>query len=452
MKTYFLTFQVVPAKKNKHCNIIKGALASCWVLGNDPQSVLAKAEFFVSKYDWEVKGIENFPIETTQDYFLERDIGLQQYKKAQETGIAVFYSAWSKDGKTTFGPLIQEPSYDFNLAKYLSKQKQFNNNGRCLHYDSGERCEEIINAHSIQKSRCLSAIADRGYVYKLSGDIGSLRKNKGQLTFEKRGIKKVSTFLGFCKKHDNALFEPIDNFSLIPTDLQIFLYAYRSLCRELFVKENSLRVIESQLNEGLNQKAIKELLLNMRTGTAFGLENLIKHKTIYDNSLKEELYHKIKSVLFISKQKPFIAFSGLFYPDFDFMGRQLQDLGDHDSHLELITFCSAPMSAGWGFLFSWHESSSNTCVDFMKSLATMVHANSKIDDLLFRMIISNCENCAISPQWWEKLSTNHKEQITARASNMANIFAMTKQTYLMEGLEGIAHWNFEEVISNIKVQ
>lgn len=450
MKTYFLTFQVIPTKTNEHYDIVKGALASCWVLGNDPQSALAEAEFFVSKDDWEIEGIESFPIETTQDHFQERDIGLQQYMKAQENGIAIAYAAWSKDGKTTIGPLTHKTSNNFNLSNWLKKQKQVNKSGRCLHYDSGERCEKIINAHSIQKNRSLSTIADNGFVYKLSSNIGTLRKNKGQLTYEKCGINKVSTFLGFCKKHDNNLFEPIDNFPLIPTDQQIFLYAYRSLCKELFVKENSLRLIESQLNEGLNQKAVKELCLNMRTGTAFGLKNLIEHKAAYDSSLKKECYHEIKYVLFISKQKPFIAFSGLFYPVFDFMGRQLQDLGDHDSHLELITFCSAPMSAGWGFLFSWHESSSNTCVDFMKSLATMVHANSKIDDLLFRMIISNCENFAISPQWWEKLSTNHKEQITARASNMANIFAMTKQTYLMEGLEGIAHWNFENVISNME--
>lgn len=452
MKTYFLKFRVIPTKTNEHYDIVKGALASCWVLQNDPQSALAEAEFFVSKSDWKMKKIESFPVETTEEHFIGKDIGLQNYKKAQENRIAIAYVVWPKDGKTIIGPLTQEPSYNRNLflSNWLEKQKQFNKNGRCLHYDAGKKCKEIINAHSIQKNKSLSTIADNGFVYKLSSDIGTLRKNKGQPAYKKYGINKVSTFLGFCKKHDNNLFEPIDNFPLIPTDQQIFLYAYRSLCKELFVKENSLKLIESQLNEGLNQKAINELLLNLRTGTAFGLKNLIEHKARYDSSLKKEFYHEIKYVLFLSKTKPFIAFSGLFYPDFDFMGRRLQNLGDHNSHLELITFCSAPMSAGWGFLFSWHKSSSNVCVDFMKSLATVMHADRKIDDLLFRMAISNCENYALSPQWWEKLSTIHKEQIIARASNMANIFAMIKPTYLVEGLEGIANWNFENVISNME--
>ncbi len=451
MKTYFLTFQVIPTKTNEHYDTVKGALASCWVLGNDPQSALAKAEFLVSKGDWEIKGVENFPIEVTQDHFQEKDIGLQQYMKAQENEIAIFCAAYSKDGKTTAGPITLKPSYKFDISTFLKTYKKFQNQGRCLHYDSNERCREIINAHSIQRRRSLSEIAHKGHVYRLTSDISTLKKSKGKLAYQKRGINNVSTFLGFCKKHDNELFGPIDNYPLRPTDEQIFLYGYRSLCRELFVKENFLNSLKSQLSNIKNiNNTIKNLLIDFRTKTAFGLDNLKNHKSIYDNSLREKSYRDIRYVLFISKEKPFMAFSGLIYPDFDFMGRQLQDLGDHDSHLELITFCSAPTSTGWGFLFSWHKSSSNVCVDFMKSLATMMHANSKIDDLLFRMVISNCENHAISPQWWEKLSTNHKEQIIAGVSNMADIFAMTKQTYLVEGLEGMANWNFENVISNME--
>jgi hypothetical protein len=70
----------------------------------------------------------------------------------------------------------------------------------------------------------------------------------------------------------------------------------------------------------------------------------------YDNSLRRELYADIKYVLFISQQRPNIAFSGLFYPDFDVIGNQLQDLGDHDQELQLITMCSSPMANNkWGF-------------------------------------------------------------------------------------------------------
>lgn len=281
-------------------------------------------------------------------------------------------------------------------------------------------------------------------------DFATLEKNKGKLSYHKVGINKASTFLGFCKKHDNDLFEKIDKYPLMPTDEQIFLYGYRSLCRELFVKENSLNIIEDQLNNGPNQKAVREFLSNLKQATAFGLENLRRHKYRYDESLKKRHYQNIEYVLFSSIPKPFIAFSGLFYPVFDFMGRCLQDLSDHKTELELITFCSAPMASGWGFLFSWHVSNSKVCVDFMRSLATMVCKDRKLEDMLFRLVISNCENHAISPEWWENLSDTHQKEIIERASKMADVLVNTPKSYLMEGLEGIADWRFNSVISNMK--
>jgi hypothetical protein len=450
MNTYFLTLEVAPAEENEHYDMVKGALVHCWVLEDSPENALSKASFHVTKYDWVVQKIETYPIETTRNYFIEKDIGLQNYDKAQNDGIAIVFLAWSRDGKTASGPEELKPTYNVDINRFLRTLKRFKHRGRCLHYDSCGRCEEIVNAHSIQKGRSLSAIAYKSHVYTLTSDISTLIKNKGKLSYQKKGINKVSTFLGFCKRHDNELFETIDNYPLTPTNEQVFLYGYRSLCRELFVKENSLNIIESQLNDGPNQKVIKELLSNFKRGTAFGLENLRKHKYRYDDSLRKKHFQNIEYVLFRSTQAPFIAFSGLFYPDFDFMGRLLQNLGDHSRELELITFCSAPMSSGWGFLFSWHVSSSKVCADFMRSLATMTYEGRKLEDMLFRLVISNCENHAISPQWWENLLHSQKEEIIEKASKMADILTNTPQSYLLEGLEKLANWKFDRVISNME--
>ena len=79
----------------------------------------------------------------------------------------------------------------------------------------------------------------------------------------------------------------------------------------------------------------------------------------------------------------------------------------------------------------------------------MAQEGNQLGDILFRMAISNCENHAIAPEWWEMLTHSHKEQIASRATLVANIFAMTKPKYLMEGLEGIAPWDFESVIDNM---
>ena len=70
MKIFFLEFKVIPTTANEHFDLVEGALASCWITDNNPQSVYAKAEFYVSKEDWEIVKIESLPIEVLEEHFL----------------------------------------------------------------------------------------------------------------------------------------------------------------------------------------------------------------------------------------------------------------------------------------------------------------------------------------------------------------------------------------------
>jgi hypothetical protein len=450
MKIFFSKYKVEPTRENEKYDLVEGALAHCWIKADNPQSAHAKAEFFVVKGDWKITEIQNHPFEVNESNFIGKDLGIEHYLEAKSEGLSIVYAGWARDRKTTAGPFQLKPSFKFSISKFIDSQKKLSQRGRCLHYDKGHRCNEIIRAHSIQRNQSLSNIAENGHVYKISSNIGSLKKNKGRLTYEKYGINKVSTFLCFCKKHDNELFEPIDNSFLIPSDQQVLLYSYRSLCRELFVSENALESMKAQLSEGIEQLAIKNMFSGYVSGKSFGLNNLKRQKEHYDKSLVNKSFSDIKYVIFLSKQKPVIAFSGIFYPDFDFLGRQLQNLGDQTRDLELITFCSAPKESGWAYLFAWHEESSKVCAEFMRSLATMIYKDpDSLNDYLFRLAITNCENLAISPKWWEKLDGDKIEKIVDRVTSMADILSITEQSYLMEGLEGIADWQFEEVISNM---
>lgn len=448
MNTYFLQYKVIPTTDNEQYELAEGASAHCWVLENDPQTAAAKAAFQISKFDWEIKSLEYPPVEVKEANFAERDLGLEQFRKAQVDGMAIVYLAWARDKKTSAGPIALKSSYKADMQGFLNEQKKQRNRGRCLHYDAGHRCQEVINAHSIQKSGLLSTIAQNGHVYTLAAEISDLKKTYGNPAYKKKGINKVSTFLGFCKHHDNKLFKPIDDQHLIPTDQQVLLYAYRSLAREMFVKENVLTQLKRWI-KNTDHNFMKQYLEDYRASTEFGFKNLVRHKLQYDKSLKSRSFHDVRYVLFMSNEKPTIAFSGLLYPDFDFMGRQLQNLGNRQKQLELITFCSAPMANGWGYLFSWHNTSSSVCTEYMRSLATMMHEGHNVSDFLFRMVILNCENCAISPEWWELLSERQREEIsTAGASNM-HPFSPMKNTYLVQGLEGVSGWHFDSVVSNM---
>lgn len=445
-----MKFRVTPTDGNEFSNIAEGALAHCWVLENEPRSAQNKSAYFVRKSYWSIEKVETPPVEVTREDFLDRDTDLELYDKAQVEGIAIYFVAYSRNIETTHCPVTLKKRNKFNLNNYVKKQKNLSNDGRCLHYMSGHRCNQIINAHSIQKGQSLSAIAEDGHIYELSSSVGVLKKNKGTAIYEKTGINNVSTFRGFCEKHDNELFSPIDNSPLLPTDEQVFLYAYRSLCRELFIKENAFVLLESQLNNAELLPVDRERFNSLKIGIGLALKDLKRHKSEYDMSHSKQKYDDIRYVLFISKQKPFMAFSGLLFPEFDFSGRQLQNLGNAESELDLIVFCSSVMSEGWGFLFAWHKSSTAVSVEFVKSIATMIHSKKKVDDMLFRLIVSNCENTAISPKWWEKLSPSHKELITSKANSTMKSYSKTSPDYLMEGLEGIAGWDFINVITKME--
>ncbi len=333
---------------------------------------------------------------------------------------------------------------DFQQA--IKKQKQ---RGRCLHFNDGNRCDQFISAHSIQKSGQLSLIAENGHVYRINADLSTLFQTNGIPQPKKIGIKKVSTFNGFCKHHDNSLFEPIDNNPLEPTQEQIeeqlVLYAYRCICRELFVKENTVIALGNLENHPELDYEYQRFLKSSRAGHFLGLERLKYHKHYYDEALAHKNYEEFECVYFTSTSICSLQLSGLLYPHFDFTGQQLQDLLDLSSPLDLITFFTAPTSNGWCFGFVWHKSSNVSCTSFLQSFALRIQDGENIEDALLRFSFSCCENHAFRISWWDRLSENAKEALIARFCLGAFPRIPIPPNYLVEGCEGIADWTFEYV-------
>ena len=315
--------------------------------------------------------------------------------------------------------------------------------GRCLHFSDGVRCNEIITAHSIQKSGQLRLIAEDGHVYRLSADFSTLRDFGGVPQLRKVGINKASAFAGFCKRHDNSLFEPIDNGPLEPWGQQIALYAYRSLCREYFVKENAVFALSRLKSHPDLDRSRRLLLKDCFAGHSLGLERLYYHKQCYDDALREKRYHEFEFAYFTSRSPCSIQLSGLLYPDFDFLGRRLQALGNLESPLDLITFFTAPTSDGWAFVFGWHGSSNYSCARLIQSLAEMASKGDKLEDALLRLSLSCCENHAIRISWWENLSATARCSAVERIGIMLDPIAPVPETYLERGCEGLASWSFE---------
>ncbi|WP_339492861.1 hypothetical protein [Pseudomonas sp. EA_15y_Pfl2_R67] len=321
---------------------------------------------------------------------------------------------------------------------------QQRNRGRCLHHDNGARCDAIISAHSIQKGGQLNLIAEQGHVYRLTADLTTLRSTGGKVQLKKAGINKVSTFRGMCKDHDNKLFAPIDDSPLKFDHEQIALYAYRSICREYFVKENAARSLEAMINHPDVPQASRQLLLDSTQGQNSGFQHLQRHKLIYDAALSEQSFADFRFLVFWSSSPCAIQASGLLFPDYDFLGRQLQDLGPETEALDLLTFFTAPTDHGWAYVLAWHQSSDQTCQWVRDSLQEGICQGRKLEDMLLRLSLA-CENHAIRISWWDKLTPSAQHAGLTALSVGTDPNVGIPSDYLASGCEGLADWIFDSV-------
>jgi hypothetical protein len=229
-----------------------------------------------------------------------------------------------------------------HIISFLNKQ---NDTGKCLHPEAPHLCGDIhIKAHSIQKSGLLKIIARNNHVYRVDSSYGGFIKTNGEINFTLKSINKVSTFKGFCGTHDSTLFSLIDNNKFDETKEQAFLYAYRSICRELFVKQNAVNSAQEFIKiYGENNKIWQAAL----KGHSIGYNNLVFHKKLMDSCLKENNYDRINYTAFIMDTPPNILFSGVLYPEYDFNGLPIQSIIQENYVPGLITFCSAPYKDKW---------------------------------------------------------------------------------------------------------
>ncbi|WP_145591338.1 hypothetical protein [Yersinia rochesterensis] len=145
---------------------------------------------------------------------------------------------------------------EFN--KFLSQHQKEASIKACLRVsDDKLKCSgKIIHAHSIQRGKILESIADvggenEGKIYHLgftpADDMQSMQPD-----FKLQGIKKFSTFTGFCGGHDKAIFQPIEDVAFSATTKQLNIYAYRAAAKELHSNLESKNSYEVLLGDKLN--------------------------------------------------------------------------------------------------------------------------------------------------------------------------------------------------------
>ena len=123
--------------------------------------------------------------------------------------------------------------YDRNESLDISNKgekmlKNYRAKGKCMYNGCNNNS---IDSHTISEKISLSTISVNGEVGCFASKRDRLEK---EIIYDKVHVNNISTFKGFCSKHDNNLFKSIDNNSEIKDGNEILLQSYRSVCKSLF--------------------------------------------------------------------------------------------------------------------------------------------------------------------------------------------------------------------------
>jgi hypothetical protein len=186
----------------------------------------------------------------------------------------------------------KERDMKLRYEKLISKKSKH----ECLIKDCKEKS---ILSHAISKTT-LKHIAQENHLIYRKFDRANfnindfIEPNNVNMKFETIGINEASTFKGFCKKHDNNIFEQIDNKN-ITTLRDVLLQLYRTTCKNYFlndmVKEAEIDILKKE--HYFNTNFINKQEVNLENIILF-LDDLL------DDFPNEPFYIKDNEVLFFS--------------------------------------------------------------------------------------------------------------------------------------------------------
>ena len=228
------------------------------------------------------------------------------------------------------------------------------------------------------------------------------------VSFEPVGRNQATTFTGLCGKHDQAIFDPIDNGPIdVGSDEHLFLLAYRSVLRELHATLSG--AIKIQL--GFQKKVELGFARNdvPTVPTQDGLvatEYLMNacdsylYKGEYDAAYSARDFGRIEHVLFFEPGRlPTLAVSALFSLD-------SISVGDDVARVALNVY---PSGDGAMAIFSFLRSHERSIRPFLDTFQAT--SGERLLAMISVRVLNSCENFVIAPHFWNGLDGSARKVI-----------------------------------------
>lgn len=182
---------------------------------------------------------------------------------------------------------------------FLNKKR--NRRRKRIHKCYFPNCENdaIRNSHSISNKLMLEPISENKLVYTLGADTF-----KGNRTIEKKPIKEISTFSGFCSEHENIF--SFEKKGVLENVGDFRLQLFRTICRHLHLvefeidnideyKEELLSIVKNKLEGWYYENRIKtnkEVVCEFIVEEFFGFLSTAKEQRKKDFNFTQKTWYK----------------------------------------------------------------------------------------------------------------------------------------------------------------
>lgn len=302
-------------------------------------------------------------------------------------------------------------------------QKDFNAK-QCM--VGNEHCsKKIIAAHTLSKEAMLRPISVDGHVYTLANNL--YNSMAGQpMDFKRMGISDTSVFNGFCSTHDKDLFRCFEDEPFGCTHEQLFMIAYRSVAKETYLKAKQANSMLSPevvktihgIDESVDVQYSSEATWFVEASLR-GYEDLKAVFERLENARSSCDWQMLRHTVVPFKNRPIIAATFPFPPQYDFDDHVLQDFEDFSRDLDPLIVTLTPMSSGGyeGFLiFSYFRDLTAVADAFIKSFLDQQN----LADAAVHLILLHSENYACNPVWFESLTEQELSLISSRVAANAD--------------------------------
>jgi hypothetical protein len=290
---------------------------------------------------------------------------------------------------------------------------------RCCFLQSVSPCSGgIVRAHAIQQAQ-IRPYSKNGQVY-FPNPLG--QRNEGVTDFKLSGVNRVTTFTGFCAKHDSEVFKSIETSPFAATAEQLFLYHYRALCKDYYIRLASKNFFEQTISD-FEKTGLGDQLNHIRflkDMTLLDLQEIPLGKSRLDQSIQAKNFSDLSGCWMRGTGIPGLLVATNIFPLRDFLGRPFP----RRTSVALNNWISLTITIenGLPLVVIAGQKGSPLLAQLLDSLKQI--PGDQLPATLCRFALACSEAQVIIPRWWESLTSESRRaaRLTFNARFFTNYF------------------------------